>query len=223
LLVKVSELLEKMVPAAEQCRVAAQKLRARHPDDSVHQLAGRAVQAARRAAAVAGAATGAASNPITMVPVAFADMAAVLRIEATLIGVIAALLDPTWLSDGSLRADSIALLFPGAVSQALRQIGIRAGEQFSRKFLREQVGKDVLKVAMRLAARHLGAELTRKALIEKAVPLVGIGIGAGWNWLEVGAVARRAVRYFSGQPALPASSAKRIRSRVRARPKLASA
>ena len=44
-----------------------------------------------KAATPAGAATGAASSPITMIPAALADMAAVLKIEGTLVGVVAAL------------------------------------------------------------------------------------------------------------------------------------
>ena len=34
----------------------------------------------------------------------------------------------------------------------------------------------------------------------KGVPIVGMGIGAGWNWLEASAVGRRAIAYHTGQP-----------------------
>ena len=38
--------------------------------------------------------------------------------------------------------------------------------------------------------------VTEKALVSKTVPLIGAGIGAGWNYLELKAVGNRAVRYF---------------------------
>ena len=48
--------------------------------------------------------------------------------------------------------------------------------------------------------RLLGAKLTGRSIATKGVPLVGIGIGAGWNWLEVQAVGGRAIAYHTGQP-----------------------
>jgi hypothetical protein len=34
----------------------------------------------------------------------------------------------------------------------------------------------------------------------KSLPLVGLGIGAGWNWVEASAVGRRAIAYHTGHP-----------------------
>ncbi len=56
---------------------------------------------------------------------------------------------------------------------------------------------------MRMITRHLGFELTRKAVLEKTAPLVGAGIGAGWNWVEVGVVGERALHYYGKVPATP--------------------
>lgn len=196
----LGRLLEKMVPDPEHCREAAWRLRERYPSESPEQLARRAVQAARKQGAAVGAATGTASNPLFMVPAALADMAAMLRIEGVLAGTIAALLDPVAVDLETLRTDLVGILFPGAVSQVLRQVGVRAGEQATKTIIRKSLSEDMLKVVVRMATRHVGTEVTRNALVEKAVPLVGAGIGAGWNWFEAGAVGERAIRYYKGEP-----------------------
>jgi len=202
---KIEGALESMVPTAQSCRESAERLRREYPADTPEQLARRAIRAARRSAALAGAATGAVANPVVMIPAALADMAFVLRIEGALAGTVAALFDPVSLTDQSLRGDVVSILFPGAVSQALRQVGIRVGEQMGQRLsagiVREFLSKDVARTAMRMVTRHLGFELTRKAVLEKTAPLVGAGIGAGWNWVEVGVVGERALHYYGKVPA----------------------
>ena len=174
---KIASALESMVPTVETCRESAERLRQAYPADTPEQLARRAIRSARRSAAAAGAATGVIANPIVMIPAALADMAVVLRIEGVLAGTLAALFDPASLTEEALRADVVSILFPGAVSQALRQVGIRVGEQMGQRLsagiIREYLSKDAAKTAMRMATRHLGMELTRKAVLEKTAPLVG--------------------------------------------------
>jgi hypothetical protein len=206
---KIESVLESMVPTAESCREWAERLRREHPAETPEQLARRAIRSARRSAAAAGAATGSVANPLIMIPAALADMAFVLRTEGAMSGTVAALFDPVALTDESLRADIVSILFPGAVSQALRQVGIRVGEQMGQRLsagiVREFLSKDVARTAMRMITRHLGFELTRKAVLEKTAPLVGAGIGAGWNWVEVGVVGDRALHYYGKVPATPSA------------------
>src|SRR5690242_16413704 len=101
----VNRLLVKMIPDAGQCREAAERLRAKYPGESPEQLARRAVAEAQRSGVAVGALTGAASNPLAMVPAALADMTAMLRIEGVMAGTIAALMDPDSLTEGVLAAD----------------------------------------------------------------------------------------------------------------------
>ena len=116
-------------------------------------------------------------------------------------GVIAAILDPASLEDAeSFRADVLAVVFPAAISQAVRQLGIRAGEQMTKNFIRRTMEKEGIETVVKLAGRFMGARFTGKAIATKGVPLVGAGIGAGWNWLEVSAVGKRAIAYHTGQP-----------------------
>ncbi|MDB5171548.1 MAG: hypothetical protein JWN51_321 [Phycisphaerales bacterium] len=198
-------LLERVIPDPDKCREAAGELRAAHPGLAPSDLALHAIRTAKRRAATAGAVTGVIASPFTMLPAALADMAAVLKIEGTLVGTIAALLDPDSLSDPrALRTDVISIVFPSAASQMLRQLGIRAGERMSQQALRKYVTEDMVRTLTRLAARYLSKSLTREAVVSKAAPLIGMGIGAGWNWLEVRVIGGRAIRYYSHEPVGPA-------------------
>ncbi|HET6249655.1 MAG TPA: hypothetical protein VFE47_18345 [Tepidisphaeraceae bacterium] len=203
--INLSFLIDRLVPDPGQCRQGAAAQRKAHPDASPLQLAARMVHSAKLRAAAAGAATGAASSPFTMIPAALADMAAVLRIEGALVGEIGALLDPDSLDDPhALKTDVISVIFPAAASQALRQVGIRAGERLSHAAMRKYATEDLVRNLSRFATRYLGRQLTREAVVAKAIPLVGMGIGAGWNWLEVKAIGRRAIHYYSKAPIGPA-------------------
>src|SRR5256885_14078286 len=95
----LENLLEWVVPEREHCLRAAADLVARKPDTTREALAREAVASARTWAAGAGAATGVAANPFLALPAALADMAAVLHIEGTMAGTVAALLDPASLND----------------------------------------------------------------------------------------------------------------------------
>ena len=193
----LENLLDWVVPDRDQCRKAAEELVARNPGLSPEQLARHAVSSAQGWAASAGAATGVVANPLIALPAAAADMAAVLRIEGTMAGTIAALIDPASLDHpNTFPADVLAIVFPGAVSQALRQIGVRWGQKISQELIRRYVSEGLMKSVTRLASRYLFVHVTEKAIVSKTVPLIGAGIGAGWNWLEVKAVGNRAIHYY---------------------------
>ena len=55
--------------------------------------------------------------------------------------------------------------------------------------------------------------MAKKAVVSKTVPLVGAGIGAAWNWVELEAVGKRAVRYYMRRsigPTQPSESKTRV-------------
>lgn len=197
-----------VVPDREKCRQAARELAAQNPGATPEHLARRAVTSAKSWGVAAGTATGAAANPLIMFPAAVADIAAMLRIEGQMAGTIAALLDPpSLLDERTFQADVIAIVFPGAVSQALRQFGLRAGQRVTRTLIKKYVTESVLKDATRFAAKFMFIRVTKKAVLSKTVPLVGAGIGAAWNWVELEAVGKRAIHYYQrraiGPSALP--------------------
>jgi hypothetical protein len=191
------DLMSWVVPHREQCRAAADELRAENPGATPEQLARKAILSAKKWGLAAGGTTGAAANPLIMLPAAMADIAAMLRIEGQMAGTVAALLDPgSMLDDKTFQADVLAIVFPGAVSQALRQIGLRAGQKLTRTLIQKYVTENFVKDVAAVAAKFLVIRVTRKAVISKTVPLVGAGIGAAWNWVEMEAVGKRAVRYY---------------------------
>lgn len=196
----LAPLLQHLVPNLPSAQASANVLRQKHPGLTSIDLAHRAIHSAKLRAAATGAATGAASSPITMIPAALADMAAVLAIEGALVAEIGSLLAPDSLQDADvLKADVISIIFPAAASQALRQFGIRAGERISQAVMRKYASEDFIRSISGYAARYLGKQLTRETILTKAVPLIGMGIGAGWNWLEVNAIGARAIRYYSDE------------------------
>jgi hypothetical protein len=207
-------LVSRLIPDPAHCRASVAKLREGHPSMTSVEMAEHLMHSAKMRAAAAGAATGAASSPFTMIPAALADMAAVLRIEGTMVGELAALLDPQSLDDPkALRTDVISIIFPAAASQALRQVGIRAGERLSQAAMRKYATEDLLRNISRLAARYLGKQLTRETVVAKAIPLVGMGIGAGWNWIEVRAIGHRAMQYYGHEPIGPLLTAPKLQAR----------
>ena len=199
-----------VVPDRERCRKAAAELVAQHPGATPEQLARKAVATAKQWGVAAGGTTGAAANPLIMFPAAVADIAAMLRIEGQMAGTIAALLDPpSLLDERTLQADVIAIVFPGAVSQALRQFGLRAGQRVTRSLIKRYVTESVLKDATRFATKYLFIRVSKKAVLSKTVPLVGAGIGAAWNWVELEAVGKRAIQYYQRRATGPAALAER--------------
>ena len=212
----IDNLLEWVVPDREQVRKAAADFTGQNPGKTPEELARKAVASAQTWAAAAGGATGAAANPLIMVPAALADMAAVLRIEGVMAGTVAALLDPTSLDDPQkFEADVVTIIFPGAVSQALRQIGVRWGQHITQALIRKYFTEGLMKSVTALASRYLFVHVTEKALVSKTVPLVGAGIGAGWNYLELKAVGNRAIRYYQNKGIGPSDKPSK-RDRVKA-------
>jgi hypothetical protein len=198
---QVHGLLGHVVPDANECRRVAMEMISRAPNTPREQLAHELIRDAQKRAATVGGVTGLAASPLTMIPAALADVAAVLKIEGTMVGGIAALLDPWSLENREqFKNDLLAVVFPAAVSQTLRHIGIRAGEQLTRRLVRAATEKGGAESIAKFAAKILGAKLPTRTLASKSLPFVGVGIGAGWNWLEASAVGRRAVAYYTGQP-----------------------
>jgi hypothetical protein len=192
-------MLHWLVPDPDECRRLAAEVRLEDPNADGQAAARAAVKTARKWGVAAGATTGLAASPFTMLPAAVADMVAMLRIEGRMAGTIAALLDPDSLNDPvTFRRDILRVVFPGAVSQALRKLGVRVGEQATKALIEKYASRALMKEIGEQAAKRLGVRLTQKAVATKAVPLIGAGIGGAWNWLEIRAIGKRAIDYHAG-------------------------
>jgi len=212
----LEQILTWLIPDPADCRKSAEEMRLENPNASAEAHARRAVKQARKWAASIGGATGLAAGPFTMMPAAVADAAAMLRLEGKLAGTVAALLDPDSLDDAeTFRKEILRVVFPGAVSQALRRLGVRAGEEATKSVVRKLVGREAGKELGERAVKFLGIRLTEKAVATKTVPLVGAAIGAGWNWFELQAVGNRAVSYHLGLEMPEQRARKRVTSFVK--------
>lgn len=195
---------EFLIPNPDDCRAAAARMRDENPNLTSEELAHRVVAGAKRKAAGTGAIMGLAGNPVTWLPAAATDAAAVLKIESAMAGTIAALLDPDVLDrPDEFRADVLAIVFPGLASQALRIAGVRGSLVVTQRMVRSQAAKRFVEQIAKVAGKSLGPRFIEKALLTKAVPLIGAGVGSGWNWLEVHAVGTRAVSYYMRGPIRP--------------------
>ncbi|HEX2973815.1 MAG TPA: hypothetical protein VHP11_15895 [Tepidisphaeraceae bacterium] len=215
----LADLLAFVIPEPEKCKAEAASLAADHAKEAREQVAHHAVTQAKRWAMAAGSATGAIASPLIMLPAALADMAAVLRIEGQMAGTVGALLDPISLNDAEgFRADVLTIVFPGMISQALRQLGLRAGQRLTQQLIRRYMTQGLVESASRLAAKRLLLHVSERAIMTKTVPLVGAGIGAGWNWLELQAVGNRAIRYYQQKSISPTESESPWRALLRRLP-----
>ncbi len=195
-----SKLLDSFFPHIDECRRRATTLGAAHPGKTSKELAELAIKHARRWAAVTGVISGISGNPLAMLPAAAADAFIVMKSKARLAGVVAALIAPDGLNDEeTFRTDILALMFPAAVSQALRVIGVQVGQHTSKVLIRRYISNTLLREAARLTVGQLGFRLTQRAFITKAMPLVGGLIGGTWNWLEVRRMGNQSVAYHQGE------------------------
>jgi hypothetical protein len=194
------ELLEWVVPEVEACRNQADALRAQNPHLTDRQLAFKHLRGAQKRAARVGGATGLLANPLAMVPAAIGDAAFVLKLEGQLAGELAAILKPDSLADPeAFRADVLSVVFPAVASQAMRALTGIGAEQLTRALVQRAASRELTETTAKLALRRLGAGLAERTLTH-AVPLLGVGLGAGWNWVEVGKVGRRAIAYYMPPP-----------------------
>jgi hypothetical protein len=194
--VNIQQFLEWIIPDPQECREQAAKLRLASPDLTPEQVARKAIKDSQKWGATMGAATGVVANPITLLPAALTEAGAMLRIEGRLAGIVAALLDPESLDDEvAFRRDIMRIIFPGAVSQVLRRIGVKASERATKAMLQKAVTRGVLKEIVEHVAKSFGGRVAGKALVTKTVPLVSAGVGAAWNWLELQGIGRRAIEY----------------------------
>jgi hypothetical protein len=182
-----------LLPDAATCRLQATRLGQSYPGENPEALARRATQTAQRWAGASGAGMGLFGNPFLIAPAGIADMLVMIRIEAQLAGVVAALLDPPSLDDDDSRvADLLGVIFPGAVGEALGH-----DEPATKSRIRARVTKGVGKTALKFVAKYVGLQFAGRSLFSKAIPFVGALIGGTLNWLAVRDVGERAIRYHT--------------------------
>lgn len=187
-----------------------EQLSARHPQETVEQLAWRIVRSYRRQGVSAGFITGLPANPWLALPASAADVAAMIHLEMRLAAHIALLYEPEFFQRENARYE---LLVPIFGSEMLRDIVLRFignGEATPTRSMIERIfNKESMKAVRSLLLKHFAIRITRKALFAKMIPVVGGFIGGAVNYMEVRDVGGRIIDYFSagrsGKIPLPSS------------------
>ena len=198
-------LLMKALSLAVDVDVASTKsyvaeLRKAHPGKSKAELAAVLFSQASWRAMGQGVLFGLPSNPFVAIPAALADAAAMLRLEVVAAARTALLYDEGFFDEEDAAWELLVPVFGlGAVSQLLREAGVRASMGVTRQLIKRYLSKEALKAFQRAMLRIFGLRVTQRAVITKSLPVVGAVIGGGWNWLELRLLRGRCVGYFEGR------------------------
>jgi hypothetical protein len=186
------DLVGRLLPDAAASRAAAARLTDVYPGEHPVALAERATIDAQRRAALAGLGTGLIGNPILLLPISMADMALMIRLEAHLAGVVAALIDPPSLDDDEQRQlDIYAMLFPDLLAELQSQ----PETPDHKAHMRKRLGKGLGSATLKLIAKYIGLRFARRSVLSRALPFVGAVVGAALNYTAVRSVGERAMAY----------------------------
>lgn len=194
-LMKSLEWVVDIDPPAIIASVEAERIK--NPNSSNRKLADAAFSRARWKATATGIATGLPANPWVAVPAATLDVATTLKLEVLAAARVAVIYDQNFFDDQDAVWELLIPIFGINVgSQAFRQLGIRGGMGATRVAIRKYLSKETLKQFQKLMLKYFGIKVTQKGVITKTLPLVGGVIGGAWNFIEVGRIKVRTIRYF---------------------------
>jgi hypothetical protein len=189
---KAPELLAKRAVEHDADRAVrdVKLLRERNPQATDRQLAVYFKQKYSRAARWEGAGTGSAG--LLGLPV---DLVMLAKIQSRLVLTIAAVYGHD-MSDHSERAADL-LVIQGVHNsrEVARKALVSASAKTLKKLIVRHLRKDALLLVKRLF-RVVGIKFTRKALLEKGVPLVAIPISAGVNDVSTRLVGNQAIKFY---------------------------
>lgn len=182
-------------PPAIIASVEAERIKS--PSSNNRKLADAAFSRARWKATATGIATGLPANPWVAVPAATLDVAATLKLEVLAAARVAVIYDKKFFDDQDAVWELLIPIFGINVgSQAFRQLGIRGGMGATRAAIRKYLSKETLKQFQKLMLKYFGIKITQKGVITKTLPIVGGVIGGTWNFIEVGRIKSRTIKYF---------------------------
>jgi hypothetical protein len=194
-LMKALEWVVDIDPPAIAASVEAE--RNKNPDLSKKQLAVKAFSKARWKATAAGVVTGLPANPWVAVPAATTDVAVTLKTEVLATARAAVIYDQNFFEEEDAKWELLIPVFGINVgSQILREFGIRGGMGVTRAAIKKYLSKETLKVFKKILLKYFGIKVTQKGIITKTLPIVGGLIGGAWNYIEVGKIKNRSIKYF---------------------------
>ncbi|MGF6768753.1 hypothetical protein P3T18_001223 [Paraburkholderia sp. GAS199] len=175
-------------------------VREKNPNLSNRELAHKAFSGARWKATTVGVVSGLPANLAVAVPAAVADFGATIRLEVAAAARVAVIYDPHFFDNEDA---SMELLFPifgiDLASQFAREFGVRGAMGLTREAIKKILKKQTLEAFKKIMLKYFGIKVTQKGVITKTLPIVGGIIGGGWNYVEVGVIRNRTIRYFEGE------------------------
>jgi hypothetical protein len=169
------------------------------PEEPPRLLAERIVRAHATKGATLGFVTGLASNPFLAAGGALADVATMLKLYASITARVGLIADEEYFANDDWENDVLVVLAgPVVTAQAIGQPAIAGGKHASKVLIKDHLSKAALKALKKGVLKWFGKKVTQRA-VSKAIPIVGSGIGAMWNYNEIQLVGNRIIRYqFEG-------------------------
>ncbi len=180
------------------------KLRSRNPNITDKELAKKIVKRESLKNGLFGFATGlpgALALPVT-IP---GDLIASWRIQAAMAYSVAYVFGYTH-DNSDLKTDIYIIMAGDAASEVLRQAGMAAAKQITRKVIQSFAAQQGTKEAIRAFAPVVGKQIAVNAGKQfakrgpsKWVPLIGGPVGFAFSWTQAQAVGRFAIKYYGGE------------------------
>ena len=168
-----------------------------HPNLNNDQLAAKGFAKARWRASTTGAVTGLVANPWIALPAAVIDTAVSLRTETVAAARTAIIYDEHFFNNENAEWELLIPVFGIIItSQFFREIGLQGGKGLTRASIRKYLSTNRLELFKITMLKYFGMKVTQKGVITKTLPIVGGVIGGCWNYIEVGRVKKRSIKYF---------------------------
>lgn len=91
-----------------------------------------------------------------------------------------------------------AFALGGSVAEEAGKAGMKIGGHVGGKVAKKIFSKGTLALMKKLG-QAMGVKILQRSIVKYTVPLVSIGIGAGWNYVATRAVAKIAVKHFKAR------------------------
>lgn len=131
--------------------------------------------------------------PITMP----GDMYMTFRIQARMVLAVAYIYG--WdVRDDNFATDILLVMGGSAGISALKKLGIKIGQEYTKKVVTKHVRKEMVKQLNQLVSRKIITKAGEKRLVNftKLVPLVGAPIGGALNYFGTLDVGRTALKFY---------------------------
>lgn len=89
----------------------------------------------------------------------------------------------------------LAFAVGGSAAEAAGKVGMNVGGNIAKVAIKKYISKETLEALKRVAAK-IGVKILQRTIIKYTVPIVSLGIGAGWNYLSTRSVGKIARKHF---------------------------